>query len=167
MNPFFTRGRTSLRDSPSPPESPQLVPPSQPNPQSTGNVIRIMSPAGERLSIIMENGNLAPPKIPPKSPNRYRSSSRGSISVATVVSTGPALSMAPTEKVRNWSIWSDDGRDESQPPPGLFARFQDNRHITRRGGWKRLSLCVLLFLVVIAAIVIGVLLGTRRNGQNK
>jgi hypothetical protein len=171
MNPFFTRGRGEAREGPATPpidrNSDDVPTDLLPPPSRNGNVLRIMSPAGERLSIIMENGNLAPPRIPPKSPNRYRSNSRGgSISGATVVSTG-TTTLGADEKIRNWSVWSDDGHDDNAMPPGRLARLQRNRHIARRGGWKRLLICLIVSLIIIIAIVVGVLLGTRQHKKNK
>ena len=121
--------------------------------------VRMSTPAGDRLSIIMENHGDQAPKIPQKHPDRWSAQS------------------ARTWRGRNASL--PRASSDTMPPP--YARYpwqtegasgaddeKTNRagiRSGRRGGWWR-SLIILLAVLLLLAIGLGVGLGiglTRRH----
>lgn len=44
-----------------------------------------------------------------------------------------------------------------------LEHLRNNPQIAKRGGWKRLALCIILLVVVVIAIVVGVVVGLKKK----
>ena len=105
--------------------------------------------AEDRLATILESGNNAPP-VPPRAANR------------------------PSPKRHLLGYTSRHNSDHSPPPYTTYAtvvgpsgeKFVDirnNRHIAKRGGWKRLCILIVVVLVVIVALIVGLAVGLGKK----
>ncbi|KAK4988496.1 hypothetical protein LTR50_003900 [Elasticomyces elasticus] len=131
---------------------------------------RITTPAGERLSIIMENND--PPPIPPRSalrlsamnhlPARFWASRLGSGSSTTRSST----STAPPPYERYVAGAGDEPLVDGPVEGEKVAALRNNRQITKRGGWKRLGAIVALVVIVAVALGVGLGVGLTRKKSN-
>ncbi|KAL9023931.1 MAG: hypothetical protein Q9196_006875 [Gyalolechia fulgens] len=61
----------------------------------------------------------------------------------------------------NYSVWDTTG-----PKGEKLAEVRNNKHIARRGGWKRICLIALLTIGVIVALVVGLVVGLRKKTSN-
>lgn len=101
----------------------------------------------ERLSTIMENGDAPPP------PTTVKASHRPSY--------------------RRWQLGSPPSfRFESPPPPYIedigphgekLSDVRNNKHIARRGGWKRLCILLIVLTAVIVALAVGLAVGLKKS----
>ncbi|KAL8710783.1 MAG: hypothetical protein Q9225_007231 [Loekoesia sp. 1 TL-2023] len=104
------------------------------------------SPAA-RLSIIAEDGDVPP--MPPKAHHRpfHRSWNLGD---------PPRISFETSPP--KYSVW-----DATGPKGEKLADVRNNKHIARRGGWKRICLIALLMIAVIVGLVVGLVFGLRKK----
>ncbi|KAI9692124.1 MAG: hypothetical protein M1822_006354 [Bathelium mastoideum] len=112
---------------------------------------RILASAGKRLSTIMENSNPT-----------TQAPSNGSFAKKFLMTENPLrknhnkepaiYEMSPASEANSSSIDSERHR--------ILA---ENRHIARRGGWKRLALILLLLLLTLIALGLGLGLGLSRK----
>ncbi len=112
-----------------------------------------------RLGAISEdNATMAPdlpPKLPPRAHNRP---------LQRMFHLGfPPLYGAHGEKAPDYPDDFRDFNDVKGPRGENFQDLRHNRHITKRGGWKRLVViaCVVVILIVALAIGLGVGLSRR------
>jgi hypothetical protein len=129
---------------------------------------RISTPAGMRLSIIMEN------TIDQKSrPRRTSRSSKTGTLKSGNISKGSTLVDYPRESKEerisgpmgySYDIFSEK---TGLPPPTLTRRLKSSNFVQRKGGWKRLLLIALVLLLCIIAIVVGVTVGLKKQNNKK
>ncbi|KAI4168179.1 MAG: hypothetical protein LQ343_006618 [Gyalolechia ehrenbergii] len=107
------------------------------------------SPAA-RLSIIEEDGDVPP--MPPKAHHRpfHRRWNLGD---------PPRFSFEDSPP--KYSVWDTTG-----PKGEKLADVRNNKHIARRGGWKRICLIALLTVGIIVALVVGLVFGLRKKNSN-
>lgn len=115
---------------------------------------RMSTPAGERLTIIMEGGadEGARAGRAPRLSLQNRSSVIG-------------LPAGKGEEQSYTTIWSDGketGSDEEKAPK---SGWTDGNFLTRRGRWKRLVLALLLVIIILLALILGLVLGLRADGS--
>ncbi|KAF2017881.1 hypothetical protein BU24DRAFT_161708 [Aaosphaeria arxii CBS 175.79] len=108
---------------------------------------RISTPAGQRLSVILENGDAA---------NRTRD--RASVRKSGMLAT---FGDAPRESIEeqsgsgySTSVWSDGEK---------LSRLKNNKQIAKRGGWKRLLVIVAVVLACIIALAVGLAIGLKKK----
>jgi len=108
---------------------------------------RIATPAGLRLSTILENGDTqAKSQTKPK-----RLSNRPPILVEDLGES----SSTPSQGY-SYSVWSDKSAHAVSGP----ARLNSLRsNVTRRGGWKRLVLFVGVGVLALTAVIVGLAVG--------
>lgn len=117
---------------------------------------RISTPAGQRLSTILENGGDLPEK--------GSHTRKGSRKHPAIAGLGPLVTSKHEYTTSVWSEGSASGSSQRDVHPAL----RDNRHIARRGGWRRLALILTAIIVcAVAAIVLGVVFGVMRKSSNK
>ena len=104
-----------------------------------------------RLSVIAEDGVL--PTVPEKSRNN-RTFSRG------WAFNPPRHSFE--ESPPNYSFW-----DVTGPKGERLTDVRNNKHITQRGGWRRICLIFLVVLAVIVALAVGLGIGLRRHQSSR
>ena len=120
---------------------------------------RISTPAGMRLSVIMENGG-----------NLHGRPKRNSIfskaSSNTLIETPRRTSTVGSEDIRggasgySYSIFAEKpslSEQGSQKAGGFFQR---------KGGWKRILILLALLLVSIIAIVVGLVVGLKKSNHS-
>lgn len=102
-----------------------------------------------RLSVIAEDG--ATPAVPGNPPRNNRTFSRG------------------------WAFGNPPSHSFEKPPPQYsfldvtgpkgekLTDVRNNRHIARRGGWRRICLIALVVLAVIVALAVGLGVGLHKN----
>ncbi|KAF2258439.1 hypothetical protein CC78DRAFT_537752 [Lojkania enalia] len=114
---------------------------------------RISTPAGQRLSVILENGGDPQAKA---TRDGHRTSLRKS-----GISIG-ALGEAPRESVEesngssgySYSVWSDGEK---------FGAIRNHKQIAKRGGWKRLAIIIAIVIACIIALAVGLALGLKKK----
>ncbi|KAF2713558.1 hypothetical protein K504DRAFT_498365 [Pleomassaria siparia CBS 279.74] len=116
---------------------------------------RISTPAGQRLSVILENGNTQS-----KMRESHRASMRKS-GLATAI-TGDALRESGEDQSNNssgysYSVWSEGEK---------FAALKNNKQIAKRGGWKRFIAIILVLLAIIIALAVGLAVGLKKKGSS-
>jgi len=104
------------------------------------------TPAGDRLSVILENGDAS--FAPRKSPRSSRQWSKKSSSLA-----GTTLYEGPED------VYDQPGDRNAEK----LEQLRNNAQIAKRGGWKRLALCIILLIIVVIAIVVGVVVGLKKK----
>lgn len=60
---------------------------------------------------------------------------------------------------------SDDGRNEKDRFAELRRGFEENKHISKRGGWRRLLLLFLILLVIGVALGVGLGVGLKKKNS--
>ena len=135
----------------------RVYPRSSSSPKTGGDVPpkRISTPAGQRLSVILENGA-----------NQFQSRPRRASLSAKL---GNGVGGAAAAGANGGSIEAQDDRWTS----GQSSSWSDSSPVnekaaakklgSRRGGWKRLAIIVVLIVFLVVAIVVGVVVGTRRS----
>ncbi|KAF2093520.1 hypothetical protein NA57DRAFT_69233 [Rhizodiscina lignyota] len=117
---------------------------------------RISTPAGDRLSTIIEGGGAS------HLSRSTRSSSRLSMNR---VSAGLGLPPRESHEQSYTTIWSDANlpvRDSEK----VDRSWRDDNFFLRRGGWKRLILLILIFVIIIVGVVLGLVFGLKsRNSK--
>jgi hypothetical protein len=124
---------------------------------------RISTPAGMRLSVIMENtidqkSKVRRGLITPKS---------GNVSKGSTLVGDPRESKE--ERISGPMGYSYDISSEKVdlPPPTLVRRVQASNLVQRKGGWKRILLIALVILLCLIAIIVGVVVGLSQQKKNK
>ncbi|KAL8702590.1 MAG: hypothetical protein Q9201_004249 [Fulgogasparrea decipioides] len=110
----------------------------------------IHSPKSARLSIIEEDGDIPP--VPAKAHHRpfHRRWNLGE---------PPRFSFeTPPPK---YSVW-----DVTGPKGEKLSDVRNNKHIARRGGWRRICLIALLVIAVIVGLVVGLAVGLKKKNSN-
>lgn len=128
---------------------------------------RISTPAGLRLSTILENGDQAKPPTKNKrfsfnkSPVLVEDPQEGASTVGASTLGASTLSQG-----YSYSIFSEMSATVVSGPANAEER-KNGSFVTRRGGWKRLALLLLLGLLALIAIVVGLAVGlTHHNEQS-
>lgn len=117
---------------------------------------RISTPAGNRLSIILENGSNESQVA------KARESHRASVRKSGL---SPALADVPRESLEegnssgySYSVWSDGEK--------RFAALRNHKQIAKRGGWKRIVIVLLILLAIIIALAVGLAVGLKKKSSN-
>jgi hypothetical protein len=110
---------------------------------------RISTPAGQRLSIILENG------LDTKTREAHRLSVKKS-GLPSAVADGPPES----EKGSGYStsVWSDGEK---------FQALKNHRQIAKRGGWKRVLIILSIILLLIIVLAVGLAVGLKKKGSQR
>lgn len=123
----------------------QIIPEPQPK--------RISTPAGQRLSVILENGTIDNTKKSAR--DSHRASVRKS-GLSAALADAPRDSM--DEKSGNsgytFSVWSEGEKK--------FVALRNHKQIAKRGGWRKLALILAIILIVIIAVAVGLALGLKK-----
>ncbi|KAF2661854.1 hypothetical protein K491DRAFT_332359 [Lophiostoma macrostomum CBS 122681] len=109
---------------------------------------RISTPAGQRLSVILENGDAA------KARESHRASVRKSGLAATLGDAPRESSEGNGSSGYSYSVWSDGEK---------FAALKNHKQIAKRGGWKRVALILAVLLALIIALAVGLALGLKKK----
>ncbi|KAF2234139.1 hypothetical protein EV356DRAFT_515800 [Viridothelium virens] len=119
---------------------------SRPKPMGQPPPRRILSSAGKRLSTIMENGNAPQQAAPSRNPFHMKF-------------------LAAESPLRKSIDKGSSGSEATSPSSEKEAQkgLAENRHIARRGGWKRLALLLLLLVLTLLALGLGLGLGLTRK----
>ncbi|CAI6268105.1 unnamed protein product [Periconia digitata] len=119
---------------------------------------RISTPAGQRLSVILENG------APETKKKGLRDSHRASVrksGLSAALADAPRDSME--EKSGNsgytYSVWSEGEKK--------FIALRNHKQITKRGGWRKLALVLAVILILIVALAVGLALGLKKSNNSK
>lgn len=116
---------------------------------------RISTPAGQRLSVILENGD---------APAKTRDSHRASVRKSGLAA---ALGDPPRESIENqsndssgysYSVWSDGEK---------FSALRNHKQIAKRGGWKRLVIILAVVIALIVALAVGLAIGLRKKSSHE
>jgi hypothetical protein len=120
---------------------------------------RISTPAGMRLSTILENsnGNNANSSRVPK---RSSMISFGKTSASSV--KGQSESGISSQGY-SYSIFAE----KAEPPLRRLPRVRGCECFSRKGGWKRVTVFLGLLLITIVALIAGVVVGMRRHASKK
>lgn len=118
---------------------------------------RISTPAGQRLSVILENGD--------SHASKARDSHRASVRKSGL---SPALADAPRESLEDnsnnssgysFSVWSDGEKK--------FAALRNHKQIAKRGGWKRLAIILAILVAIIIALAVGLAVGLKKKKTSR
>ncbi|KAH7138685.1 hypothetical protein B0J11DRAFT_22578 [Dendryphion nanum] len=116
---------------------------------------RISTPAGQRLSVILENGDTNS-----KTRDTYR------VSVRKSGLTSAALGDAPRESIEEhsagssgytYSVWSDGEK---------FGKIRNHKSVAKRGGWKRLAIIIAIIIALIIALAAGLAIGLKKKSSS-
>ncbi|KAL8775999.1 MAG: hypothetical protein Q9213_008414 [Squamulea squamosa] len=101
-----------------------------------------------RLSVIDEDAASTPP-MPPKAHHRpfHRRWNLGDPPRSSFESPPP-----------KYSVWDTMG-----PKGEKLADVRNNKHIARRGGWRRIFLILLILLTIIVGLAVGLAIGLRKK----
>ncbi|KAL9000180.1 MAG: hypothetical protein Q9169_001082 [Polycauliona sp. 2 TL-2023] len=101
-----------------------------------------------RLSIIEEDAAAAPP-MPPQAHHRpfHRRWNLGDPPRSSFESPPP-----------KYSVWDTKG-----PKGEKLSEVRNNKHIARRGGWRRICLILLILLTIVVALAVGLSIGLRKK----
>ncbi|KAL8910973.1 MAG: hypothetical protein Q9171_003784 [Xanthocarpia ochracea] len=104
-----------------------------------------------RLSIIEEDAASAPP-MPARAHHRpfHRRWNLGDPPRRSFESPPP-----------KYSVWDTTG-----PKGEKLAEMRNNKHIARRGGWRRICLILLILLTLIVGLAVGLTIGLRKKESN-
>jgi hypothetical protein len=120
---------------------------------------RISTPAGQRLSVILENGSTESHIMKARERESHRASVRKS-------GLSPKLADAPRESMEDgsgnssgysYSVWSDGEK--------RFATLRNHKQIAKRGGWRKLTIILLILLAVVIALAVGLALGLKKKSS--
>jgi hypothetical protein len=124
---------------------------------------RISTPAGLRLSTILENGDQAKPPTKNKRfsfnkpPVLVEDPQEGASTVGASTLGASTLSQG-----YSYSIFSEKSATVvSGPAKGEGSK--NGSFVTRRGGWKRLALLILLGLLALIALIVGLAIGLTHH----
>ncbi|KAL8950395.1 MAG: hypothetical protein Q9222_003575 [Ikaeria aurantiellina] len=103
-----------------------------------------------RLSIIEEDGDVPP--MPPKAHHRpfHRRWNLGD---------PPRISFETSPP--KYSVW-----DATGPKGEKLSDVRNNKHIARRGGWRRICLIALLAVTLTVALVVGLVFGLQKKNRD-
>lgn len=107
---------------------------------------RISTPAGMRLSVIMEN------TVEQKSRPRKGSRTGGTWSKGSTLVNYPMTKEEHVTPGYSYSIFSE----KNNPPKLGLDRIRASNFLTRKGGWKRLVIFAAILLAIIVAVVVAV-----------
>ncbi len=101
-----------------------------------------------RLSIIEEDAASAPP-MPPRAHHRpfHRRWNLGDPPRSSFESPPP-----------KYSVWDTMG-----PKGEKLSDVRNNKHIARRGGWRRICLILLIILTLVVGLAVGLSIGLRKK----
>ncbi|KAF1998675.1 hypothetical protein P154DRAFT_577782 [Amniculicola lignicola CBS 123094] len=121
-----------------------------------GPTKRISTPAGQRLSVILENGDTAQSKA-------ARDSHRISTRKTALASMGdvPRESMedqSHTSSGYSFNVWSDGEK---------FSVLRNHKQVAKRGGWKRLVIIIGIIIACIVALAVGLAMGLKKKSSSK
>ncbi|KAF2470986.1 uncharacterized protein BDR25DRAFT_334143 [Lindgomyces ingoldianus] len=116
---------------------------------------RISTPAGQRLSVILENGD-----TPRTTKTR---DSRISMRKSTTLGLGDAPRESIEDQSNNssgysYSVWSGENTAGEK-----FGAIRNHKQVVKRGGWKRLALIIAVILAIIIAVAVGVAVGLKKK----
>jgi hypothetical protein len=117
---------------------------------------RISTPAGQRLSVILENGDAAG-----KARESHRASMRKSGLAGALVGDVPRESIEGAsngDSGYSYTVWSEGEK---------FAALRNHKQIAKRGGWKRIAIIVGIILVLIIALAVGLSFGLKKKGSSR
>ena len=115
---------------------------------------RISTPAGQRLSVILENGDAQNTR------DKHRASVRKS-GLSAQLADAPRESMeggSNGSSGYSYSVWSDGEK---------FAVLRNNKQIAKRGGWKRLIIIVAIVIALIIALAVGLAVGLKKKSSKR
>ena len=107
--------------------------------------VRISTPAGARLSTILENGG-------PPAPKR----SRGMRRLSLLEEPKEPKTSGETSKTTSYKSLT--------PSPASFgSKIRGQKQVTKRGGWKRLAILGLLLLLILCGLIAGLVVGLKKR----
>lgn len=110
------------------------------------------TPPDARLPIIAEDG-VVPPSTPPN-PHHRPYSRRWNLG------DPPRHSFeAPPPKYALWDVTGPKGEK--------LVDVRNNKHIARRGGWRRTCLIALILAAAVVALVVGLVVGLRNRAKKR
>ena len=112
---------------------------------------RISTPAGQRLSVILEGGDAQK-----YSHAAHRASVRKS-GIVTTTELGSNGDAKPTLSGYSYNVWSDGEK---------FAVLKNNPTVARRGGWKRILIIVAIAIAFIIALAVGLAVGLKKKSPS-
>ncbi|KIW08576.1 uncharacterized protein PV09_00540 [Verruconis gallopava] len=125
---------------------------------------RISTPAGMRLSVIMQN--TVDQKSRPRRPSKTGTLKSGTVSKGSTLVGDPRESKE--ERMSGPMGYSYDIFSEKAqlPPPSLLMRLKSSRLMQRKGGWKRVLLVCGVLLICIIAIAVGTAIGLKQSNKS-
>lgn len=114
---------------------------------------RISTPAGQRLSVILENGDAQA-----KTRDSHRASMRKSGLATALVGDVPRESSEDQSNGSSgysYSVWSDGEK---------FSALRNHKQIAKRGGWKRVVIILGIVIALIIALAVGLAVGLKKKG---
>jgi hypothetical protein len=118
---------------------------------------RISTPAGRRLSVIIENGSSESQLT--KARESHRASVRKS-GLSAALADAPRGSMderSGNSSGYSYSVWSDGEK--------RLAALRNHKQIAKRGGWKKLAIILLVLLIIIIALAVGLTFGLKKKAS--
>ncbi|KAF2177657.1 hypothetical protein K469DRAFT_643878 [Zopfia rhizophila CBS 207.26] len=117
---------------------------------------RISTPAGQRLSVILENGG-----IPTKTRDSHRVSARkGALSGLGEVPRESMEGDSHNSSGYSYSVWSEASEKK-------LTALKNHKQVTKRGGWKRLAIIIAIIIAMVIALAVGLALGLKKKSSNK
>jgi hypothetical protein len=112
---------------------------------------RISTPAGQRLSVILENNDAAK-----QARDTHRASVRKSGLAATLgeVPRESSEDQSHGSSGYSYSVWSDSEK---------FQALKNHKQIAKRGGWKRLAIIAAVVIAAIIALAVGLAVGLKKK----
>jgi hypothetical protein len=128
-----------------------------------GSMHRRDPASGSTLPAISEDGSSflesrEPPPIPPRASNRPRHKifASGAPPKLNYEGSPPAYTHFDVD------VEGPNGEKLADVRKGIL----NNKHIARRGGWKRLALIALIATLCIVGLIVGLVVGLRKRNSN-
>lgn len=117
---------------------------------------RISTPAGQRLSVVLENGDAG---AAAKARDLHRASMRKSGLASAMVGDVPRESIDEANgDACSYSVWSDGEK---------FATLTNHKEIAKRWGWKRVGIIVAVVLLLIIVLGVGLGVGLKKKASSR
>lgn len=120
---------------------------------------RISTPAGMRLSVIMENGGNLHGR--PKRNSLFSSKASSN----TLIDTPGRASTVTSEDVRGGASGYSYSIFAEKPSPSEVGSTREG-FWQKKGGWKRILILLALLLLSIIAIVVGLVVGLKKSNHS-
>lgn len=118
---------------------------------------RISTPAGRRLSVILENGSSESQGAKTRESHRTSVRKSGLSPALADARRGSLDEQSGDSSGYSYSVWSDGEK--------RLAAIRNHKQITKRGGWKKLGLLLLLLLLLIVGLAAGLAVGLKKKSS--